>query len=253
MQESISQITERLRGPAVPDLRAIASMEGERDQLEALTNVFLTVLEQDHKLSAERATELLADVNFPANDFELVAAWHWPERREFRDSSEHVKFKKRHDSKARTAGETVVSRVFRYLNNDDRQEYVPCSIIDVDYQYASNKGFDGGPFGDWNLIRSTRAELTFHGPLFESALQTVRTNWYKSRLDDFDRQLHQTTHEISASYIGETAQSAHIIAYDGDKIAYLAQAGFTDGQMTGIHLFDMHSESPGLKFKYGRV
>ena len=155
MQEIAQRETaDQSREPAPPDLGGIIKMERWQDQLEALEAIFQATLEQEHRLSPEAVEEIYAllenQADFRASHGALPPL---PVTSEL-----EVQARQQHDEFGRLARETTAkySKIYE-LDQLTSWEPLPRVIFDAAYYYGST-----GPSPD--LVRSTLAELSIHGP-----------------------------------------------------------------------------------------
>lgn len=219
-----------------PDLGEIMQMECWQDQLEALTGVFQAILKREHKLSPEDIEEIYASLEDqtvfrPAS--EVLPAT------EREKSYLGTRVRQQLDEFGRPARETTA----RYLkiNPQDNWENLPRLILDATYHYRSASS-------DLDIVRGTLTKLEIRGPARKDEMQNVVTCWVKplKKVSSLWRNLN--THKTCASYYNGLPVSAYVYAYDSKRIRYLANADFTDGQITKICLSDLKSTDTELTF-----
>ena len=237
MQEIIQrEVADKSREPAPPDLGGIIKMERWQDQLGALENIFQATLEQEHRLSPEEVEEIYALLENQA----AFRASHGVLHPLPITSELEVRARQQHDEFGRLAKETTAK--YYKLDQLTSWEPLPRVILDEAYYYGS-----AGPSSD--LVRSTLAELSIHGPKRTREMQDVSTHWEKAWKDVFGGWQYSTTHEILVRYVNGLPEGAHAAVYNAVGAEYSATADFADGQIVKICLSDLN----GMELTFART
>ena len=231
MQEiAQKEAADKSREPAPPDLGGIIKMERWQDQLGALENIFRATLEQEHRLLPEETEEIYALLENRA----AFRASHGALPPLPITSELEVRARQQRDEFGRLARETTAKYHKIYeLDLPTSWEPLPRVIFDEAYYYGSD-----GPSSD--LVRSTLAELSIHGPKRTREMQDVSTHWEKAWKDVFGAWQYSTTHEILVRYANGLPEGAHASVYNAVGTEYHATADFADGQIAKICLSDLN-------------
>ena len=233
------EAADKSREPVSPDLGGIIKMERWQDQLGALENIFQAALEQEHRLSPEEVEEIYALLENQA----AFQASHGALPPLPITSELEVQVRQQRDEFGRLARETT-AKYFKIYKLDQLTSWEPLPrvIFDEAYYYGSD-----GPSSD--LVRSTLAELSIHGPKRTREMQDVSTHWEEAWKDVSGGWQYSTTHEILVRYANGLPEGAHASVYNTVGVEYSATADFADGQIAKICLSDLK----GMELTFART